>query len=320
MNNPWHEISPPKDDISARLIDYAHPLGLYWARDHFGKYLFICETDENGKVKKTDIPELAGIVADFITLNGKTRLVLMLNEQSNWEIFHALCTDIVEATRKIEGSSAAFTIILRRLNRWHDFLKKIKADILPEEQIKGLIGELLFIRNHLAPVYGYVDAVNFWVGPEDAPQDFNVNDAAVEVKCQGGTTQPYVKISSVEQLSPQLPYMFLYVVTLGKTTADHQDAVNLPMLVKLIRNELELASSQQAERFSDLLFGLGYVDSQKYQNFNYILTEEIMFEVKDEFPRIDAGTIHEGITKLRYNISLSECLPYEKWPVWLEKN
>jgi hypothetical protein len=319
MNNPWNEISPPKDDISARLIDYLHPLGLYWARDHLGKYLFICETDENRKVKKTDIPDLAGIVADFVTLNEKTRLVLVLNEQSNWEIFHALCNDLVEATRKTERGSVAFTIILRRLNRWHDFLKKIKADILTEEQIKGLIGELLFIKQHLVPVFGYVDAVNFWVGPEDAPQDFNINDAAVEVKCQAGTTQPFVKISSVDQLNPQLPNMFLYVVTLGKTTTDHQNAINLPALVKELRDELELSSPQQAERFSDLLFGLGYVDSSKYLEYNFIFTEEIMFEVRDEFPRIHSQYIQDGITKLRYNISLSECLPYEKWPEWLEK-
>jgi hypothetical protein len=191
---------------------------------------------------------------------------------------------------------------------------------LSEEQIKGLIGELLFIRNHLVPAFGYADAVNFWVGPEDAPQDFNINDAAVEVKCQAGTTQPYIKISSVDQLSPQLPHMFLYVVTLGKTTQDHQDAINLPTLVKLIRNELELTSPQQAERFVDLLFGLGYVDSGKYREFNYIFTEEIMFEVREGFPRIDAQSIHEGITRLRYNINLSECLPYEQWPQWLENS
>jgi len=319
MNNPWKEILPPKDDISARLIDYTHPLGLYWARDHFGKYLFICETDENRVVKSTDIPNLAGIVADFVTLNGKTRLLLALNEQSNWEIFHALCSDIVEATRKADAGVMAFTIILRRLNRWHDFLKKIKSTILSEEQIKGLIGELLFIKNHLVSVFGYVDAVNFWVGPEDSPQDFNINDTAIEVKCQAGTTQPYVKISSVEQLTPQLPNMFLYVVTLGKTTLDNQDAINLPSLIRQIRRELELSSPQQAERFSDLIYGLGYVDSEKYLNSNYIFTEDVMFEVVGDFPRIDAQNIHEGISNLRYNINLSDCSPYEKWPKWLEK-
>jgi len=319
MNNPWKEILPPKDDISARLIDYTHPLGLYWARDHFGKYLFICETDENRVVKSTDIPNLAGIVAGFVTLNGKTRLLLALNEQSNWEIFHALCSDIVEATRKADAGVMAFTIILRRLNRWHDFLKKIKSTILSEEQIKGLIGELLFIKNHLVSVFGYVDAVNFWVGPEDSPQDFNINDTAIEVKCQAGTTQPYVKISSVEQLTPQLPNMFLYVVTLGKTTLDNQDAINLPSLIRQIRRELELSSPQQAERFSDLIYGLGYVDSEKYLNSNYIFTEDVMFEVVGDFPRIDAQNIHEGISNLRYNINLSDCSPYEKWPKWLEK-
>lgn len=319
MNNPWIDISPPSDDVSARRIDHTHPLDLFWARDHIGHYLFICEATDDRPLTKNDIPNLTGIHADFISLNGKTRLVLLLNEQANWEIFYALCNDLVQATRPAKDSSVAFTIILRRLARWHEFLKHARPDILSEEQIKGLIGELLFLKNHLMPKFGGGPAVNFWIGPEGAPQDFNIHNAAVEVKCQSGASRPYVKITSAEQLCPQLPNMFLYVATLGRTTSDHPSATNLPTLVGDIGNTIQSTAPQQLERFNDLLYGLGYIDSEKYENFSYTLTDEIMFKVTDGFPRICDKDLHEGILNLTYNISISECIPFTQWPEWLEQ-
>lgn len=319
MNNPWQDIQTPSEDISARRIDSGHPLDLFWARDHIGQYLFICETDSSRKLSKSDVPELAGIDAEFLTLNDRTRLVLILNEQANWEMFHALCCDLVQATGKADDSSVAFTIILRRLHRWHDFLKKAKTGLMSEEQIKGLIGELLFLKQHLAPCFGIESAVNFWIGPEGAPQDFNINECAVEVKAQSGASQPYVKISSADQLCPQLPAMYLYVVTLGRADAENPVAVNLPALKHEISSLLEVSSPQTLERFRDLLFGLGYCDSDKYLDFNYVLSDEMMFEVGEGFPRICPRDIHEGIVKLTYNIGINDCLPFIRWPDWLEK-
>jgi hypothetical protein len=319
VTNPWQDIQPPSEDVSARRIDSAHPLDLFWARDHIGQYLFICEADSGRTLSKSDIPELVGIIAEFLTLNNKTRLVLVLNEQANWEIFHALCCDLVQATRKADDFSVAFSIILRRLHRWHDFLKKAKTGLLPEEQIKGLIGELLFIKQHLAPSLGIESAVKYWIGPEGAPQDFNINECAVEVKSQSGASLPYVKISSADQLCPQLPSMYLYVVTLGRSDAENPDAVNLPVLKHDICSVLEVSSPQALERFNDLLFGLGYCDFDKYLDFSYVLSDEMMFEVGEGFPRICPQDLHEGVVKLTYNISINDCLPFMRWPEWLEE-
>lgn len=166
-------------------------------------------------------------------------------------------------------------------------------------------------------MFGPGAAASFWVGPEGSPQDFSINRSAIEVKCQLGTTQPYVRISSAEQLSPQLPEMYLYVVTLGKARADHQDAVTLPGLVASIRTELESHAPQQAERFSNLLLGMGYFDSEKYFEFSYVIADSQMFEVRDNFPRIPAESLSTGIIKVTYDISVAECLAFKKWPEWI---
>ena len=318
MNNPWNSISPPSGDVSARRIDHKHPLDLFWARDFKGCYLFVCEVTSETEEGKVILPELAGIQATFRSSHNKTRLVLILKEKSNWEIFFALCNDLVQATRSVGDSTGAVKIIHRRLMRWHDFLKQNRPDIMPEEKIKGLIGELLFITKYLIPKFGVGSAISFWIGPEGAPQDFNIDDSAIEVKCQAGGTLPHIRITSADQLSPQLPKMYLYVLTLGKTTPDNKTAITLPVLINKLRSELQSTSPQQLERFNDLIYGMGYFESDRYLDFCYVLTEEQMFEVIEGFPRICACDLHEGIVKLTYNISISECIPFEKWPEWME--
>lgn len=321
MINPWDQINPPSEDVSARRIDHTHSLDLFWARDHIGHYLFIYEFVPEEKILEFDLPDLVGIQAVYIPANqnnNNSRLILMLKERSGWEIFLSLCNDLVQATRNVRSSSTAVQAILRRLSRWHEFLKKNRNDILSEEKIKGLIGELLFIRNHLIPAFGVGQSIVFWQGPEGLAQDFNVNNSAIEVKCQSGSSTPNVNITSAEQLCPQLAEMYLFVVTLGKTVPEHVDAINLPILIGEIREKLEQESATQSERFSDLLLMSGYGDSDRYLDFSYILAAEAMFQVTDDFPKICSDAIHSGIISLSYKISLSACEDFENKPAWME--
>ena len=311
MNNPWDTIIPPSKDVSALRADAEHPLDLYWAKDHLGRYLFVYEYDADRQLEENVTPDLVGIETISMAIAPtRARLILVLKDKADWELFFSICNDLLNSTKLIKKESAAVDAILRRLYRWQDFLKKSRSDILSEEKIKGLIGELIFLGNHLIPKYGVIDGVKFWCGPEGAPQDFNVNDCAVEVKCQSGSTLPCVKIASPDQLSPQLPYTFLYVVTLGKTTVDNPDAFNLPALIEGIQLELQHGSSESAERFFDLLCDVNYYHSSKYLEYNYLLLEERVFEVRDEFPRVCPSDLSSGVIKLSYSLNLADCEPF----------
>ncbi len=321
MNNPWEDINPPNQDISARRIDHTHSLDMFRGRDHIGRYLFIFEfLPEEQKKLKLMLPELTGIQVLVIPAGSSiavNRLVLILNERSNWELFLTLCDDLVQTTRQAESTAVAVQIILRRLSRWHDFLSRKRSGLMPEEKIKGLIGELLFIRDRLIPEFGAGPAIRFWQGPEGLPQDFNVGNAAVEVKCQSGAANPYVKITSPDQLCPQLPEMYLYVVILGKAPPDTENAVNLPDLAAQIRNLLYAENSDQIERFNDLLYMIGYMESESYRNFSYITAGEKMYHITEGFPRICSSDIHHGIVKLSYHVNLAECTLFEGKPDWM---
>ncbi|NQS88725.1 PD-(D/E)XK motif protein [Patescibacteria group bacterium] len=312
MKNPWKQINIPSNDVSALRANADHPLDLFWAKDHLGRYLFIYEYPTDSEVLIKDPPDLAGIeTISMSTGNSNTRLVLILKDKANWELFFALCNDLQIATLKINAVNTASALILHRLRRWQGFLKTVRLDILPEEQIKGLIGELLFLQNHLVPKFGYTDAVKFWSGPEGSPQDFYINKSAIEVKCQLGGTKPSIKISSVDQLYSQLPELFLFVVTLGKSTDNDTDSVNLPGLIANITLALEHESSTSLIRFQDLLMEAGFYFSEKYLDYNYLLLNEQAYYVCEDFPRINPEELKSGIIRLTYNISLSECTPFE---------
>jgi hypothetical protein len=312
MNNPWDKIVAPKRDVSALRADPNHPLDIFWAKDHLGRYLFVYEysSELNPVIKHP--PNLVGIETASMAVGANIfRLVLILKEKSNWQLFFALCGDLINATKKVSSSESATSIILQRLRRWQSFLKKNRLDILPEEKIKGLIGELVFLRNHLVPKYGGAEAVKFWHGPEGFPQDFSVDSSAVEVKCQMGGTAPTVKISSAEQLSSQMDNLYLFVVSLGTTTGDNGNAINLPLLVEDLKEKLEQESDQALALFQDLLIEAGYYYSDEYMEFNYLLLEEHAYLIDGDFPRICPEDLKAGIAHLTYSINIMECSSFE---------
>lgn len=322
MKNPWDDITLPSKDISARRVDHIHPLDLFWGKDHTGAYLFVYEFSSPVKLPSAALPDLSGIQAVLLNAEdeaAKNRFVLVLKERSRWEIFLCLCNDLVQTTRHVKDSRSAIEAFLRRLVHWQDFLKKSRSDILTEEAIRGLIGELLFIREHLAPVFGAAQAVKFWQGPEGLPQDFNVDKSAIEVKCQAGSTAPTICITSAQQLCPELPEMYLFVVTLGKSSPDHDGVINLPVLVADVRRSLELDEHEGTDRFNDLLHAVGYIDSDRYLDFSYVLTDEKMYQVTEGFPRICAADIDPAIDHVSYSVNLSQCEAFRKSPAWMEK-
>jgi len=321
LNNPWDEIETPSRDLLYRLIDENHPLRLLRARDIYGRFLFIYEFPASDHIPDK-FPDLNGIE---LHVQGPGRdesancmLLLILKEKKDWQIFLSLCNDLTDSTRGLDQGVQATQIILRRLKRWQEFLQITRSGLLPEKEIKGLIGELFFINNHLMPAFGAGPAVKFWQGPEDAPQDFNVHDCAIEVKCQLGTTTPLVRISSADQLCSQLPEMFLYVVTLGKVEKNMPGSVNLPGLIEKIRNQLETDTPADFEHFNNLLYQTGYLDLEEYEQFNYLVASENIFSVTENFPRICSEDLPTGIERVAYNIKLNECMPFTASPDWME--
>lgn len=310
-NNPWEDIATPDSEYSVRLISDKHPLKLFWGKDVHGGYLFIAQFSSEAAPDKKSLPELAGIRIAMAPAPDCCRLVLLLNEVQNWEIFKALCVDLTHASESYANHSEAVNVIVGRLRRWHEFLKREKQHALSEEEVKGLIGELLFMRETLVPKFGWADAVSFWKGPLGAPQDFTVHDIAVEIKVQSGSAKPYVHISSLEQLETQLPSLYLVVNTLATTNPDDKSGFTLNSLVREIQTELYRSDDFTRDLFESLVLQTGYEPIEHYDSPSFRCIVSRSFAVGEGFPRLMVANVPSGITKATYQISLDACMPFE---------
>jgi hypothetical protein len=315
MNNPWDPIDQPTREFNALRVDSSHPLDLFWALNETGSYMFVYEFQSANLLTTSQLPKVAGLDIESRKIDEESKLiVLILKDKQNWELFYSLCSDLVQATRESSGHESAVATFIRRLNRWQEFLKRGRPDLLVEERIKGLLGELVFLRDHLMKAFSAEFAVDCWKGPEGFPQDFNVNQIAIEVKCQSGGSIPSVRINSADQLVSQLPQLFLHVVTLARSDAAQISVINLPLVVEDLRTSIGFASSAALERFNDLLLAVGYTDSTEYLDFNYVMVSEDSFQVREAFPRIQAHELMPGVERVSYTIRLSACRPFEAWP------
>ena len=310
MSSPWSGIERPVAEFNVRLATEHHPLRLYWGVDSRGRYLFVIDVSKAAIPAKGTICDLEGIQIGMAVQHGRGRIVLLLNETANWELFKTLCDDLVRASGVVPEEITAVAVALRRLQRWQDFLRKARSLVLSLEEIKGLVGELLFLNATVVERFGWDAAVEFWKGPEGAPQDFAIHQIAVEVKCQSGASKPSVRITSVEELNPQLPTGYLVVQTLATAEDNAPGSFTLNSLIARIRGELARASHATRERFDGLLFSAGYIHHEFYDSLVFQQIATSSYLLCEGFPRLRLDRIPSGIQKITYQLELEACAPF----------
>ena len=183
---------------------------------------------------RVHVPRARWITNDFPKVNGfniilteEDVLVITLNNKEQWGLFYSLCQDLIGSTRPCDDHTDAVNMLIRRLRSWQIFLSSGKPKILSDEKIRGLIAELIFLESHLFPYFETDAAIDYWTGPEGSSQDFNIQSTVVEVKSQLGEKPRIVRISSADQLCPELPELYLHVVVLGKSDESITGSFNL---------------------------------------------------------------------------------------------
>jgi len=316
MKNVWLTIDQPKTAYNVKLYSASHPCELYWGRDSKGRYLFVFIAKIGEAPKSEQLPKLRGITTSLNKTNSNENLILLLNEDKDWELFYSLCANLARATSSVKSSEEAGVIILNRLSRWQDLLKKERPNTLTRDQVKGLLGELIFLKDELVPNYGWEDSIGYWHGPNDAPQDFAVKDTSFEIKCKSGGTKPSVKISSAEQLESNLPKSYLVVYTLATASKDDGSSFTLNEYIERIRYELYSHSHSARDQFEDLVFMAGYKDSEEYERYRFSKIAIQTYAIEDDFPRICSSELKLGIDRVTYSLKLDACAPFTKSLGW----
>ena len=97
MSNPWEKIKTPLSSYNVRRTDYTHSFDFFWGKDISDDYLFLFECDASIRFP-SKVPMLQGVDVSLPVsdVDRKTRLILRLNNKDDWDIFYALCLDLIE--------------------------------------------------------------------------------------------------------------------------------------------------------------------------------------------------------------------------------
>lgn len=302
----WQEITEQTSGVGIfRRIDESHPLDLYVGTDHNGKRVLMLVTYE----APATLPP-PGLVEVACNQRGDKdfAIIIQLARQEFDELFGRLCQDLVDATRevpRVQGGEA----LMRRLSRWRKLLEIKSRKTLSETALRGLVGELWFLQSVALPRMGVDASVQGWVGPFDAPQDFRLGEALVEIKtCVPGAHE--VTIASLQQLDGGNAPLYLGVVWLASANPTVTEAFSVAQLIGSLHTALEvspIASNEFALRLAEV----GYSECEEYERAWYRVTQVRYFRVQDDFPRLIPSRTPAGVRDARYVIDLELCGMHE---------
>ena len=309
----WQDITPapgPAAD-NVRRADVGHPLDFFRGRDFAGRYIFSL-TAESGCRDLPDPPKLNGIdVALERAGADSARLVLTLQDREHFDIFRALCDHLLRSTAgHPHGANAnGLQLVLRRLADWHEMLRRRRDDLLRMPERIGLGGELLFLRDIIVPRMAPAMAAASWRGGHRDEQDFAVGHWQFEIKTQLSTADQRLIIASEAQLDTAGSQLLLCHQGLA-ASPPAGDAFTLNSLVASLADTFAAAGPAAKDVFDLGLEAWGYAEHETYDQPSWVLTDRLLFEVREGFPRIIPAMLPSGVQRVSYEVLLRACGPF----------
>ena len=240
----------------------------------------------------------------------KWSLSFSLVDDSYSDMFVLFCEDIIYSSACITSKEKAARFVGKRYKEWREMLANTHGSLLSPKEVKGLLGEMYFLKFFLCARYGAKEAVLSWTGPKHLPQDYIIDDTWYEVKTVS-SSRTEVTISSIEQLDCVKPGE-LIIIRADKTSVTNTDAVNLNTLYKDLL--AMLSDDDTREQLSTMLLRYGYYPRPEYEEEEY--TFEIKgtarYAVSSDFPCIRRTNLPQSITEAKYSLSLAAIDSYRK--------
>jgi len=244
------------------------------------------------------------LLNDEKNLNKQFLLILLLNSQHK-DIFSTLCQDLIYGVSEISDEKILINKLIDRLVKWQSLFEKIGPQGLSDDAQRGLFGELYFLRKYLSKSLDYIKCMNTWTGPENAIQDFQYSNWAVEVKTTHGKNHQKINISSERQLDDSIiPNIYLYHLSLDVRMGFGETLSFIIEEIFHLINDNSIATNH----FKLKLMEYGYFDIHKhiYDNHGYTIRQENIYSVTGDFPRITEKQIPIGVGDVKYSIILTE--------------
>lgn len=274
------------------------------AVDSLGKSTLLIPVSINESLlEEWDIPAISIEYKDVSLKSGYHRfLVLQCLQEALDSQFGYLIDDVLEAIKLAPEKAVLSTF--RTISRWKALLREKQNSYLTQEQLIGVLGELLFLEE-VSDVLGSSNVLQYWQGPSGARHDFEFHNSSFEVKATQAREQFVVGIHGAKQLelTDGLP---LYLV--GFQFEKSIDGITLPGLV----DNLISAGFNRFELLNKLSeVGYDEYQSSYYRTLGYCVVAKRMCIVDDNFPKITSETMNVNIlnriTKVNYSVDINGC-------------
>lgn len=240
-------------------------------------------------------------------LDDKWTLSLTLTAADSEVVFGQLAEHIYARVRATSSEEHGVRAFMESVSEWKKLFATPNRMSLAE--LRGLFAELHVGFVTISTLLSDSPVLSAWEGPFMADQDFQFPEFSVEVKSVRPTSRA-IDIASEYQLDGDNIYLAIATVLDDRSSFD--GSMTLPQLVTAIRGRLK-GQPALAESFEEA-FAEHEIDLSDafYEDTHLKCTGVRFFEVSENFPRITAKLLPQGVTGVSYKVQLSEIVEYER--------
>ena len=285
------------------LADATHPLRMYLNINSDGNKEILIPVKRTEKRFKST----AAIgIRNYENKDSKFLAIELLQPTLESEYF-CLCYDLIESSRPYSSQATSLKALFEALKKWYYLLADPQRDILPEREIRGLLGELQFIMEELASGKDEKDVIGAWKTHKDASRDFIFDDTWSEIKTIE-STKDYITISSIDQLDHNSSGT-LIVYKLDKTEETDPTGLSLNNMVEEVKSMLGF---QAETELNQKLLSKGYTYNEKYDHLLFLFRGSNRYYIDADFPCITKDMLSPAIIRANYDIQLNQI---ERWHI-----
>ena len=230
-------------------------------------------------------------------------IVLQLMDNEFHDLFNDLIISMYQGIKGIKDVDEYSNYFFQAFYRWSEFFENKKSDLLSENSIRGLIGELLVLKSLIVESSGFdINSIlNSWKGPYDKGNDFELESKNLEVKTKTPSGID-VEISSEFQLelSPGKGLELIVVSLLS----DFSTGASIRELVFEIKNLVHESSGDNSILWKALKQkNITSKNINQYDKYKFKPVNRISFNCASYgFPKLIRSNIPDEINALRYSL------------------
>jgi hypothetical protein len=243
-------------------------------------------------------------IRSFAIIDGSYKSVIVLIDPDLLPLFISFCEDLC-----LFLSNCSYESLTRNLQnrvvRWQEMFKRGRSNILTENEIRGLFGELHVLERIIQNNnYDTNTILSSWIGSEHSDQDFIFPELALEVKTLPHN-QTNIKISSENQLD--LSHKSLYLICLQLVHESSGHSLN-DLEKRIIKS---LSDERLIEQFHYKLALRGYLSILQYEEYRFNIHHISAYKVTHDFPAIRKSLLPHGISAVSYSINLDTLAQFQ---------